>query len=806
MAVSPDSRFICSSDVDSYFVDKTTGGPLSGGKVYFYEDENRTVLKSVYQLTGSPPNYSFTALPNPIDLSAVGTYNYLNNNIAVYYFPYQGTPDNSDGTLQLYYITVEDSNGLEQLVREAWPPNISEGRTPVINEGSRNFIPNGQFLTHTQIVGTSTPPVISVGGVDIQYIAQGGWSFRRTTGGASIFNNSFTSLTGAVSGLNDFPRNAFNFICSSFSGTDQIRDFCIEWEDTNKFSAGIPEGSQSYTYLLAAESLDSNSYTFDVRLIRNFGTGGTPSSPTDESIGAIVITPSYNYFNINIASIPEAIGSYGTNGDDYILIALRGPNSSFAVQFTDLGFFSGTQQLSVYPTQTDGDMITRSIFGWADIPKYDASTLYLPAILTPKGVQWDYSQIGKYEDWAYIWDYDTHGAVCPDTNVILCNGSAYFTDDYSLLGIPFSRLRDKIVDQLTGIPLYGTGYDYVTSYIATGTSSFNIITNIAGPQSATADGSISTGFAISTLFTGNVSYQINSNIYKNGTIITYDLSTGAVTAANSGTSGFVVNQIINSPSTHAQFEVTVSSLPSAGSYFTFSSIGGGNFYVWFTVDGVGADPAPGGIGILVPVLSSTSVGEATLFICTAMAGSQSSKISCIDASLMTGGAYFTFHCNGDLYAVWYMIAGVGSAPAIAGRTIKVTLNGTETADQVASTTVSAINRLKFAVPDAKAVFKRSLNIGQLSIPDDDDQESRFSISNDLTDSAHHLGSYQYGQIIEHLHTYDKTTSITSISGSDYSIIRRAGADQPNFTTTNTSDYGGVEVRPFNLYVNTVIRY
>lgn len=814
MAVSPDSRFICSSDIDSYFVNKLTGAPLSNGKVYFYQDENRTVLKPVYQLSGSPPNYSFSVLPNPLDLSIVGTYDYLGNNIAIYYFPYEGTPDDSDGTLQLYYVTVEDEDGLEQLVRDAWPPNIADGITPGGNEGSRNFIPNGQFLTHTQIVGTSTPPVESIGSVDIQYIAQGGWSFRRTTGGASQFNNSFSELSGSVAGLNDFPRNAFNFICTSFSAGDQVRDLCIEWEDTNKFSAGNPEGSQSYTYFFAAESLDSNSYTFDVRLIRNFGTGGTPSPYTDESIGTVVITPSYSYYNINIASIPEAAGSYGTNGDDYILIALRGPNSSWAIQVTDFGFFPGTQQLDVYPTQTDGDMITRSIFGWTDIPEYDATNLYLPAVLTPKGMKWDDSQIGKYEEWSYIWDYGTYGAVNPDTNVILCNGSSYFADEYSPLGIPYARLQSKIIDTGTNLPIYGTGLDFVTGYTpSASTALFYLVTNQEGAQTNTANGATSTGFTFSTPITGNDTYGINANVVELGnTVYTYDLLAGAVTnSANTGTSGLTVVQSVNAPNMHARFLVGVSILPSAGTYFTFDTVSLGACYAWFTVNGVGVNPAVGGTAIVVPLLSTFTVNDTAAAIRNALAGFQVSYVTAVAASGMTAGSYFTFHSDGNAYIPWYKIAGAGTEPGTTGRKILVTLSGAETALQVAQATINAVNYTKFAVPNMKAVIKRSLNLGDLKIPSDSAYEQRFTFNNNFDSSSYGLGSYEYQEIEQHRHVYEKVTNvIRGVNVAPVDAFVPGDFDGvPNFENADTSiipSVGGAEVRPFNMYVNTVIRY
>jgi hypothetical protein len=217
MALDP--RFVTTADIEEYFVDKNTGEPLSGGEVTFYSDVNRTIKKPVYELTGAPPNYSYSALPNPMELSAVGSYvNAVGDQIVPYYFPYAGTPSASNGTIELYYIEVKDADGNLQFTREGWP-NFTANNTTA-STTNQNLIPNGQFLTHTDIVGTSTPPVISLSSIDYQYIAQGGWVFRRTTGGSSVFDNSFTRITTAIAGVNDFPRYAFNFQCTSFSATD----------------------------------------------------------------------------------------------------------------------------------------------------------------------------------------------------------------------------------------------------------------------------------------------------------------------------------------------------------------------------------------------------------------------------------------------------------------------------------------------------------------------------------------------------------------------------------------------------------
>ncbi len=150
-----DNRFISSLDLEPYFVSNQSGEANAGGVVTFYKDNARTVKKLVYQLTQATPGvYSYVALPDPITLSGVGTFqNAGGDNIAVYYFPYD-----TFGNQELYYITVYDAFGNLQFTREAWPfPNFGSGgssiQTPFI--GLTNQLSNPQFAMVNFIQGTT---------------------------------------------------------------------------------------------------------------------------------------------------------------------------------------------------------------------------------------------------------------------------------------------------------------------------------------------------------------------------------------------------------------------------------------------------------------------------------------------------------------------------------------------------------------------------------------------------------------------------------------------------------------------------
>lgn len=136
-----DERYFVTADLEEYFVDKDSGLPLAAGTLTFYRDVARNTPKTVFQLTGAPPNYTYTALPNPVDLSSVGTVqNAGGDNVVIYYFPFD-----AEGNLDLYYVVCRDTNGVEQFTREAWP-NITAGTTPTQDEFPiQNQLSNPQF-------------------------------------------------------------------------------------------------------------------------------------------------------------------------------------------------------------------------------------------------------------------------------------------------------------------------------------------------------------------------------------------------------------------------------------------------------------------------------------------------------------------------------------------------------------------------------------------------------------------------------------------------------------------------------------
>ena len=139
MAIDP--RYIPAFSIEDVLLDKDTGAPLSGGLVYFEQDNQRGVLKPVYQITGTSPNYSYTQLPNPMTLSSIGTFeDALANPTVPYFYPYD-----ADGVVEYYYVRVTSSEDVPQFVREAVPYVVDTGGSSSVIDAFANELSNPQF-------------------------------------------------------------------------------------------------------------------------------------------------------------------------------------------------------------------------------------------------------------------------------------------------------------------------------------------------------------------------------------------------------------------------------------------------------------------------------------------------------------------------------------------------------------------------------------------------------------------------------------------------------------------------------------
>ena len=789
MSLNP--LYITAPSLQSYFVDKDLGTPLAQGKIFFYRDTNRTQPKPVYTLQNNSGNYTYVPLANPLILSSVGTpVDAYGQDIIIYYYPWD-----DEGNLDLYYIVVQNSLGVPQFIRQAWPnPNASETNSET---GLINFIPNGQMLAHTIIKDGEL-----VGGVNT--IAQGGFQIVLDSGATST--NTLNWIEEPyTNNPQQSPRYVANWACTAANPLETLKNFRIFFFDVNKFSAP----PQDYTF--AFWSKGQNATPFQIQIHKFFGTGGSASTTFTVEAGTIQTGGTFQNFIINFES--NAGYNIGTGNDDFIAIDIVIPTDlTFNVQLCDFVLQIGSNTLIGFPIQTNADMITRGIFGWADLPNPDGAELGLSPYLTRQGMSWNTDEIGDvFMSLGNIPSPTSSGAI---SNKMALDGSSYVTSDYSYYGIPFARLGAYMLanSPVANIPLAGTGTNYATGYTFTGTDSILRLTvNSAGtPSVAASDGN--TGWTIGSIVTygssvlGSASLDyFASNTVANTIICIGNFANPLLGAAN-GTGPLVitVNDFytgILSEQPVYSFNVLAASAAALtngvsvpADYFVFSNAST-NYYMWFVVNGE-TDPAPGGrTGIKVVLNSAWTAQDVANVIRETISALQVSTITV--SAVPTAGQYFLFSSNptsADNFYVWYQIAGAGVDPAIAGKTgIKVVLTNTETAATVVTKTQLAINSYQYAVPDFEGMFPRGYDPTGIF-----DKDNIYRMSNVTGLSGAHFGTFEYQQLINHKHL--QAVGIAPGSGSAFLTTNQT-------TTSNImQNTGGSETRPVNFYVNFYTRY
>jgi hypothetical protein len=807
MAIDP--RYILAPDLQSLFRDKTTGLPLADGVIYFWIDNSRSDPKPIFQLTGTPPDYSFTELPNPLTLTGIGTMSDgANNDIIPYWFP-----EDSDGNLQLYYVQVYSAGGMEtgvlQFTREAWPAGLETGPPPSEVE-LVNFVPNGQFLVHNNVLAmTGTPGTPA--GLITQPLTQLApyWTFERPTGTSSIDYVTFTRLPPVIVPTAS-PRYAFSLNTTFPNSGDSQKDLCIRFGDVNKFASDV----DYYTYSFSGQVNTGTTGTVQLYLEKNFGTDGGDAT-TYTLLDTFSLTSNYESYQSSFIFGVNTTNNLGPNDDDYVALVLRFPNAIQNTSVTDIMLNPGAVTVTEF-VPTPDFIFTGNELAPA-VPDYNSLDFGLPLIYTPTGVTYDTGTVGSVE---------THFRTSNFYGRLLCDGTGYETAAISPDGIPYSRLWNELIWQPSiNMPMFGTGATYVTAVplhtSASGENAvFRLVTNARGAVTNPADGTVPTGFGFFTNFTGSTAFGFTCYMTSPTTVrVIYTAGLGEVVFPLewfAGTTLFGLNLVISDTNTNIEGIIsTTSSVPPSSHYFLLADTNPiDGIYVWFNINGTGSDPGPiffferfYNRGIQIACSSQYDGTDAAHLVREVLSGYQSNEITCLAASAIPTGAYFTFHCNGsspnNAFYIWYTVNGVGTDPAPAGfRGIPVALLSTDTAAIVCTKTQIAINSKFYAVPATQGVFLRGNDPNGII---DQDSATRMG----LTDETYgpNVATLQTSRNRSHHHT--QTFATGYVSQGLFSYLSGNGESNvgvPIATTNAILDSGIFESRPYSMSVNWFIRY
>jgi len=337
MALDP--RYVTSKDLENLLVDKDTGAPLANGLVYFYRDLARTTLKPIYELTGAPPNYTYTQLPNPITISAIGTFmNNAGDNVALYYFPWDSAAP--DAVLDLYYVAVFNQFGVPQFTREAWPNYFGEqgggGVGGPLNV--ENLISNPQFAFVNFVAG-SPLTISSAGAGTVNTTIAPDWVLSVVFSAAG----SLTVSQTPVAGSSQYPTNP-PYTLDITPGLNITAISLIQKLDHTPDIWSPPTGGANG--YVATNIVIGNNTTVTVQYAPSTATAGNPQTLLMQTN----LTGSYKEYTNTVQLLPAANPNTGANGYVNIVIQLSPTNFSSLSSVQVLGFETNVQNVPYQQT------------------------------------------------------------------------------------------------------------------------------------------------------------------------------------------------------------------------------------------------------------------------------------------------------------------------------------------------------------------------------------------------------------------------------------------------------------------------
>jgi len=784
------TTYVPNSPLVNYFfynAPTTQGGPnipLEEGKIYFYADEDHSQPLDTWSDVYDPNNPVVNEWP--LRLGAAGE-------CPIIYMEER-----------FYYIEIYDKNDVFQRSISHYFPG--DGFSGSAND-AKNYIPNGQFLLHSDLPATEDYEAGEIREA-ITDIAYGGWTFERPEESTAKDFVTFERYDEYVSNPTGNPRYAVRIRCDEPDSGDAYKQLCVKFPNVNRFASAV----QQYTFGFTGIDLGDADATVELYLIKNFGTDGSPQTETLLKTFTLTATTSSFYYAFVYGQNTGKIIS--GDDDDYIKLACRfKTDETIDLKLTDFLQESGNVVSPQYPETPNREDIMTSLGGGFPVPAYDGSNLYLHPILTPTGWEFDDSQVG------FVFADTVLGAT--RKGYIDADGSEYLTNGYFSDGVPCSRLQSKYFDPVKGLPLYGTGIEFVTTYYTNDptvtNSSLRIQNNKAGTATNYSDGSNPTGFTFFNVTAGTTSTEQLGIYYGNSKFYIWGKVIGAISAypaIEANTSGFTVEQLRPSQFpddvaatvlTKSLYSVTTvaASAITGGAYFTVYNTNG--FYIpWYKKDGVGSQPSvPGAMFYIeIDIKGTWNASEIAKVTAAAISGSKITNIITTAASTIPQSSFFNLNTDLTEFYVWMDKDNGGTDPLVPGKTgIRVGISGAETAEEVGQNILLTLNSYSFAVPKLNGMILRGVdNDGEI----DTDNILRWSFYNQLVsgDQTDLMGSYQFDEITQHTHyilnvSEEGFTSDTSPPAFISEIVAGGFISTPS---------GGSESRPLNMNVRYLVKY
>jgi len=568
--------------LQDFLIDKD-GTPMAGGKITLYHDNSRTTLKNWYYQSGTPGQYTYVPLPNPLTLSASGTICDINGVDTIpFYYPY----DEQDESIKdPYYITIVNQAQTNQITRANFPFSAANSGNSSTN-GVFNLITNGGFWRNIQPNYSNTVSYTSVNLTNVTNSTvspsqHDGFSmpdvqfFKSNTSATDslTFTPFLPSNTTVISGFVT-PEYYINHHCTSQGSGETYKyyQFPIALHLQNL-------ANQPFTFSMQAQNGGTGSSDINIKLLQFTGTG--TSSPASIPLGTITLSTAWKSYTITTV-FPDIVGlTLGSGQDDAFYLQIGMPlNAICSINFTKPSIYltTGTIPANDFQTYDMVDAIINSPrtgdirvglntfypYGW--VPMNNGTIGNNSSNATSRAAQ---------ETWPLfnlLWTYfGTFYPSLPNVLAPMFNSAGTPVNYGSSAIADFNANNQLSLSQTMGKVLLGTVP--ITAYLGTYTSSFTAMNNggnlsiqfvnflnvFNGMPIYFTGGSLPSNLLIGTVYYVSNYNGINaflvSTSFANalaGTVLTFAAGSGTVYMAGTGTfeGEYAHTQLIAELATH----------------------------------------------------------------------------------------------------------------------------------------------------------------------------------------------------------------------------------------------------------------
>ena len=315
--------------LQDFLIDKDAT-PMAGGTITCYQDNSRTTLKNWYYQSGTPGNYTYIRLPNPLTLSAAGTICDINGVDTIpFFYPYS---ELDEAVVEPYYITIVNYAQTNQITRANFPFLPPSGNNPSTSNSFDNYIINNEFWRNigTMVLTNSTLATVCPSQHD-GFINPDIIFVKNITGGLDTVTFTEFPLTTTPILTGDItPEFYLNHTCSNTPTGETQKAYYFPISLHINTLASVPFTATIQGQNVGGTGTGQN--VINLYILQYTGTGTT--SPAPFLVGSISLTTGWQKYEFS-SVFPSTAGlTLGSGGDDALYLIVQMPlNMNCSINF-----------------------------------------------------------------------------------------------------------------------------------------------------------------------------------------------------------------------------------------------------------------------------------------------------------------------------------------------------------------------------------------------------------------------------------------------------------------------------------------